>query len=64
VFVLGSGNATTGISGVTLNGATIATGAGQVQIVDILNAPDNEFGASAKAIVRIINHQYRSTLGV
>jgi len=62
-LILGAGNATTGISGVTL-GAVGAAAANQIQVVDLAPWPDNELGANAKAIVRIMTHQYRALVGV
>jgi len=61
-LVIGTGNTQTGISGCTL-GAAAAPGINQMQILELLNSPDNEFGANAKAVVRIITQQYRSLTG-
>lgn len=57
-FVVGSGNATTGLSGVELNNSGEATtNTLDVQIVGFQNRPDNEVGEHAKWLVRINRHQ-------
>ncbi len=57
-FVVGTGNATTGRSGVELNNATEATtNTLDLQIVGFANRPDNEVGEHAKWLVRINRHQ-------
>lgn len=57
-FVVGTGNATTGLSGVELNNATEATtNTLDLQIVGFANRPDNEVGEHAKWLVRINRHQ-------
>ena len=57
-FVVGSGNATTGLSGVELNNATEATtNTLDLQIVGFANRVDNEIGEHAKYLVRINRHQ-------
>lgn len=58
-FVVGTGNATTGLSGVELNNATEAgTNTLDLQIVGFQNRPDNAIGEHAKWLVRINRHQY------
>lgn len=57
-FVVGTGNATTGLSGVELNNATEATtNTLDLQIVAFANRPGNEIGEHAKWLVRINRHQ-------
>jgi len=57
-FVVGSGNATTGASGVELNNATEATtNTLDLQIVGFSNRINNEVGEHAKWLVRINRHQ-------
>lgn len=59
-FVVGSGNTITGLSGVELNNATEATTATlDLQIVGLVNRPDNAVGEHAKWLVRINRHQFR-----
>lgn len=58
-IVVGTGNATTGLSGVELNNATEATtNTLDVQIVGFVNRPGNEIGEHAKWLVRINRHQH------
>lgn len=58
-FVVGSGNTTTGFSGVELNNATEATGNTlDVQITAFVNRPDNEIGEHAKWLVRFNKLQH------
>lgn len=59
-FVVGSGSTVSGLSGVELNNATEATTATlDLQIVGLVNRPDNEVGEHAKWLVRINRHQFR-----
>ena len=58
-FVVGSGSADTGRSGVELNNATEATtNTLDLKIVGLVNRPDNAIGENAKWLVRINRHQY------
>lgn len=58
-FVVGSGNTTTGYSGVELNNGTEATGNTlDLQIVGFVNRADNVIGEHAKWLVRINRHQF------
>ena len=58
-FVVGTGNATTGLSGVELNNSGEGTGNTlDLKIVGFQNRPDNEVGEHAKWLVRINRHQY------
>ncbi len=57
-FVVGTGNATTGMSGVELNNSGEATtNTLDLQIVGFVNRPGNEIGEHAKYLVRINRHQ-------
>lgn len=56
-FVVGSGNTSTGMSGVELNNATEATtNTLDLKIHNVVNRPDNEIGEHAKWLVRLNNH--------
>jgi len=58
-FTVGSGSATTGLSGVELNNATEATtNTLDLHIVGLVPRDDNEIGEHAKWLVRINRHQY------
>ena len=58
-FVVGTGNATTGLSGVELNNAGEATtNTLDAKIVGLVNREDNEVGENAKWYVRLNNHSY------
>jgi hypothetical protein len=58
-FVVGSGNAANGMSGVELNNATeAATNTLDLLIVGFMNRADNAIGEHAKFLVRIGRHQY------
>lgn len=58
-IVVGSGNTTYGTSGMELNSGSLATGsAATLQVLRIINRPDNEAGTNAKVEVRINEHQY------
>lgn len=65
--VVGSGSATTGMSGTYLsNSAKATTAALDVDLLGLASRPDNAFGFSARWLVRISNHQYGgvSNLGI
>lgn len=58
-FVVGTGSATTGQSGVELNNSGEATtNTLDLQIVGLVDRPDNEVGEHAKWLVRINRHQF------
>lgn len=57
--VVGSGNTTTGLSGMELDNSTEATTADlDVQILGLAKYPDNNIGENAKWLVRINDHAY------
>jgi len=62
-FVIGTGNSSTGISGCILADPP-TTGAHQVQIMDLVKSPDNDYGASSKCLVRLMTAQWRGAVGV
>lgn len=58
-FVVGTGSATTAMSGVELNNATEATtNTLDLQILGFVQREDNEIGEHAKWLVRINRHQF------
>lgn len=58
-FVVGSGNTSTGFSGVELNNATEATtNTLDLHIIGLADRPDNAIGEHAKWLVRINRHQH------
>lgn len=58
-FVVGTGSATTGLSGVKLNNVGEATtNTLDCQILGLVARADNEVGANAKWLVRINRHQF------
>lgn len=62
--VVGSGDTTTGLSGMELNNATEATTATlQLKILGLSPRPDNAIGEHAKWLVKINNHQLGSSTG-
>lgn len=63
-LVVGSGNTTFGISGMELDSSTAATTAAQVRILGLAQREDNEVGANAKWLVRVIESELLSTTGV
>jgi hypothetical protein len=59
--VVGTGNSTTGVSGMELNTSTIATTAAlNLKIIDLYNVPGNEVGEFAVVLVKINEHLYGS----
>jgi len=59
--VVGTGNSTTGVSGMELNTSTIATAAAlNLKIIDLYNVPGNEVGEFAVVLVKINEHLYGS----
>lgn len=65
-FLLGAGSTDTGISGTELDTSTAAvTATLDMQILRLVDRPDNALGANAKVLVRLNNHQYvDGTLGI
>lgn len=62
-IVVGSGNTTTGLSGMALDNTTEAVGATlDLKIVDFVNRADNEVGAAAKFYVRINRHRFANQI--
>ena len=57
---IGTGNATTGVSGMELAGTPAKTAALNLKIVGLYNVPGNEFGANAVVVVKINEHLYGS----
>jgi len=59
--VVGSGNTTTGASGMELDNAAINTTAGHdLLIIGLVRRPDNNLGEHAKWLVRINDSQYKA----
>jgi hypothetical protein len=60
-FVVGSGNTTTGASGVELNNASEATTAGlNCRILGLSKRPDNNYGEHAKWLVTLNSHSFKA----
>jgi hypothetical protein len=57
-ITVGSGNTTTGLSGVELDSSSIATTKVGLQIIGIVNRPDNSIGTNADVIVRVNEHPF------
>ena len=57
----GAGNATTGQSTMTTDGAPDTTAGNTLKIVGLYNAPGNALGAYAQLVVKINNHSYGSS---
>ena len=57
---VGTGNSTTGVSGMELAGTPAKTAALNLKIVGLYNVPGNEFGANAVVVVKINEHLYGS----
>ena len=57
---VGTGNATTGVSGMELAGTPAKTAALDLKIVGLYNVPGNEFGTNAVVVVKINQHLYGS----
>lgn len=58
--VVGTGNTTTGVSGMELAGTPAKTAALNLKIVGLYDVPGNEFGANAVVVVKINEHLYGS----
>lgn len=63
-IVLGTGNNTTGISGVTLDVSTFGTGTAQLRTLRLLQNWDSGFGSFAELEVIINEHQLDQATGV
>lgn len=64
-LVVGSGNTTSGASGMELDSSTVATTTAQLRILGFVQDPKNEVGvANAKLLVSINEHELKSTTGV
>lgn len=63
-LAVGSGNTTTGLSGVELDSSSAGTGTAQVRLERLWNAEDNEIGTNAKWLVRIVEHRDATVTGV
>ena len=63
-IIVAAGSTVTGNSGMELDTSTHATTAAQLRILGFVRRPDNEVGANAKVLVRIIEHELTSTTGV
>jgi hypothetical protein len=57
---VGTGNTTTGVSGMELAGTPAKTAALDLKIVGLYNVPGNEFGTNAVVVVKINQHLYGS----
>jgi hypothetical protein len=57
---VGSGNTTTGVSGMELTGTPAKTAALNLKIVGLYNAEGNSFGTNAVVVVKINEHLYGS----
>lgn len=63
-LVVAAGSAITGYSGMELDSSTAGTSTAQVRVVALDPKPDNEIGANAKWLVRIVEHRSRTATGV
>jgi hypothetical protein len=65
-FIMGTPSATTGLSNVELDSSTAAASADtQIQIIRLLDVPNNEIGTNAKWIGKFNRHMYAvSTAGI
>lgn len=62
--VVGSGNTTTGASGMELDNSTEGTGATlELKVLGVYNIPDNALGEHCKWLVKINNHQRAASTG-
>lgn len=57
---IGTGNATTGASGMELAGTPAKTAALNLKVVGLYNVPGNAFGTNAVVVVKINEHLYGS----
>lgn len=63
-LVVSAGSTVTGKSGMELDTSTKVTTTAQLRIVGITDKEDNEFGANAKVLVMINEHEFKTTTGV
>lgn len=63
-IVVGSGDTNTGMSGVELDSSDKKTATAQLRIVGLDPRPDNEIGANADWLVRIVEHAALTAAGV
>lgn len=64
-LVVGSGNTSSGASGMQLDSSTAATTTAQLRVLGFSQDPKNEVGvANAKVLVAINEHELKSTAGV
>lgn len=64
-IVVGSGDTTTGLSGVELNSSDGGQTSGKTcKLLGLVDRPDNALGTNAKWRVLIVEHEMRSTTGV
>lgn len=63
-LIVGTGSSTTGRSAMEIDSSTKATTTAQVRVVRLWNSPDNEIGAQAKWLVRIVEHLNATATGV
>lgn len=61
--VVGSGNTTTGMSGMELDSSDVGTTAGDLRIMRVVNREDNALGDHCKWEVMINTHIYKTTTG-
>jgi len=59
-----AGNTASGISGMELDSSGTGTGTAQLRILAVVNRDDNALGTNCKFLVRINEHELRSTTGV
>lgn len=62
-IVVGSGNTTTGLSGMELDTSDKKSATAQLRILGFVQRPDNVIGANAKVLVKINEHELSSTTG-
>lgn len=63
-LIIGAGNTQNGLSGVEIDSSTGTTSTAQVRVMRLASKPDNEIGANAKWLVRIVEHFNTSATGV
>lgn len=62
-IVVGSGNATTGLSGMEIDSSTKVTTTAQLRILRLVPREDNAIGANGKYEVLINEHQFKTATG-
>lgn len=63
-IIVGSGSVITGVSAMEVDLSTKATATFQLRIIDLVQRPDNEYGADAKVYCMINEHRYKTAVGV